>query len=116
DRRPYPILVVVPNFHTLEGWARHKGLQWGTHDELAALPAVRAKLEREMEERLGDFARYERPKKVLAIGRELTIERGEITPSFKVKRRVVEQNFADRIEALYAEPAPQDARAEGAHG
>ena len=116
DRRPYPILVVVPNFHTLEGWARHKGLQWGTHDELAALPAVRAKLEREMEERLGDFARYERPKKVLAIGREFTIERGEITPSFKVKRRVVEQNFADRIEALYAEPAPQDARAEGAHG
>ncbi len=108
DRRPFPIILVVPNFHTLEGWARHKGLRWSTPDDLVRLPEVRAKLEREMGEYLTEFARYELPKKVLPIERELTIERGEITPSFKVKRRVVEKNFAERIEALYAEPAPEE--------
>jgi long-chain acyl-CoA synthetase len=70
-------------------------------------PDVRAKLEREMDARLKAFARYERPKKVLPIERELTIDAGEITPSFKIKRRIVEEHFGQRIEALYAEPAPQ---------
>ena len=111
DRRPYTILMVVPNFHTLEGWAKHKGLAWGTPEELVRMPEVRAKLEREMESRLSEFARYERPKKVLPIERELTIDRGEVTPSFKIKRRVVEKNFGDRIEALYAEPHPQERNA-----
>jgi long-chain acyl-CoA synthetase len=65
---------------------------------------VRSKLEREVAARLDEFARYERPKKVLPLPREFTIERGEITPSLKVKRRVVEQAYAAQIEALYAEP------------
>ena len=108
DRRPYPILLVVPNFQTLEGWAKQKGLTWGTREDLVRQPEVRARLEQEMEHRLSAFARYERPKKVLPIERELTIEAGEITPSFKIKRRVVEERFGDRIEALYAEPAPRD--------
>ena len=108
DRRPYTILLVVPNFDLLEGWARHKGLSFDSREALVRLPEVRTKLEEDVAKRLGDFARYETPKKVLPIARELTIERGEVTPSFKIKRRVVEKNFADRIEAMYAEPAPPE--------
>ncbi|MGH7444140.1 MAG: AMP-dependent synthetase/ligase [Longimicrobiales bacterium] len=115
DRKPYTIILVVPNFHNLEGWARREGLRWSTREELARMPEVRTKLEREMAERLADFARYERPKKVLPLERELTLERGEITPSFKVKRRVVEKSFADRIEAIYAEPAPAERPEPAAH-
>lgn len=107
DRRPYPVLLVVPNFDTLEPWARHKQLSWKDREELAALPEVRDKLEREVAARLGDFARYELPKKVLPLPREFTIERNEITPSLKVKRRVVEEAYAAQIEALYAEPGPE---------
>jgi long-chain acyl-CoA synthetase len=103
DRRPYPVLLVVPNFDSLEAWARHKQLSWQDRTELAAMPQVRDKLEREVTARLGEFARYELPKKVLPLPREFTIERGEITPSLKIKRRVVERAYAEQIEALYAE-------------
>jgi long-chain acyl-CoA synthetase len=109
DRRPYPVLLVVPNFDNLEPWARHKGLTWRDRAELARAPEVRAKLEREVTARLEDFARYELPKKVLPLPREFSLDRGEITPTLKIKRRVVEKAYADEIEALYAENgAPGD--------
>jgi long-chain acyl-CoA synthetase len=103
DRRPYPILLVVPNFENLEAWARHKNISWSDRDELIRMPEVRAKLERDIALRLGDFARYEQPKKVLPLPREFSLERGEITPTLKVKRRVVEKTYAEQIDALYAE-------------
>jgi long-chain acyl-CoA synthetase len=104
DGRPYLVLLVVPNFDSLEPWARHKQLTWSDRAELAAHPQVRDKLEREMAERLDGFARYELPKKVLPLPREFSLDRGEITPTLKVKRRVVEKVYAAEIEALYAEP------------
>jgi long-chain acyl-CoA synthetase len=103
DRRPYPVLLVVPNFDTLEAWAQHKGLSYGSHEELARLPEVREKLEREMAERLVGFARYEQPKKVLPLPREFSLDRGEVTPTLKVKRRVVEEAYREQIEAVYAD-------------
>ncbi|MEX1183942.1 MAG: long-chain fatty acid--CoA ligase [Gemmatimonadota bacterium] len=106
DRRPYTILMVVPNFETVEEWGRQQGLSWDSPAALAADPRVRKLLEREAAQRLDGFARYELPKKVLPLAREFSLERGEITPSLKVKRQVVEQVYSDQIEALYAEPAP----------
>jgi long-chain acyl-CoA synthetase len=106
DRRPFPVLLVVPNFESLEAWAQHKELSYGSHEELAALPAVREKLEREVAARLTDFARYEVPKKVLPLPREFSLERGEITPKLSIKRRVVEDVYSQQIEALYTEGAP----------
>jgi long-chain acyl-CoA synthetase len=108
DRRPYAILLVVPNFDQLEAWAVSQGIHFKDRAELAAHPRVRALLEEETARRTERFARFERPKKVLPLERELTLERQEITPSLKVKRRVVEKNFRDRIEALYEEPAPDE--------
>lgn len=104
DRRPYPVLLVVPNFDSIRTWAKRHDLH-GELEELLRDPRVRARVERDVEERLQEFARYERPKKVLLLQREFSLERGEITPSLKVKRRVVEEHYAAEIEALYAEPA-----------
>jgi long-chain acyl-CoA synthetase len=109
DRRPFPILMVVPNFDTLESWAQHKQLAYGSREELAKLPEVRAKLEREVAERLAGFARYEQPKKVLPLAREFSLDRGEITPKLSIRRRVVEDAYRSEIEALYAEGAPAEA-------
>jgi long-chain acyl-CoA synthetase len=105
DRRPYAILMVVPDFDALETWARGEGIGVTDRDVLVADPRVRAKLEEDIFVRLGSFARYEMPKKILPVAREFSLEREEITPSLKVRRRVVEANFSDAIEALYAEPA-----------
>jgi long-chain acyl-CoA synthetase len=102
DRRPYPVLLVVPNFENVQTWARLHDVS-GTVDELVRNPDVCARVQRDVESRLSEFARYEKPKKVLLLPRELSLDRGEITPTLKVKRKVVEDHFAPEIEAVYAE-------------
>src|SRR5690606_7400316 len=110
DRRPYAILLVVPDFAALEAWAKTAGIAYDSQDALVALPQVQQKIEDEALGQLGGFARYERPKKVLVLPRELSLDRGEITPSLKAKRRVVEEHFSAEIEALYAQPpGPKEA-------
>jgi long-chain acyl-CoA synthetase len=104
DRRPYPILIVVPNFESLGAWAQKRGLVWTDAESLVAQSAVKEKLEREVARRVESFARFEQPKKVLPLSRELSIESAEITPTLKVKRRVIAERFNDSIEAIYAEP------------
>ncbi len=107
DRRPYPIVLIVPNFQQLEQWAVKNGIPAGDRVQLAADPRVRAMFEAEVARKTVELARFERPKKVLPLERELSLERQEVTPSLKVRRRIVEEHFRDRIEALYAETAPE---------
>jgi long-chain acyl-CoA synthetase len=114
DRRPYPIMMLVPNLDQLRAWAAHKGLAWTTDEEMLARPEVHEKMERELRKQLRDFAQFEMPKKLLLLSQDFTIESGELTPTLKVKRRVVEQRYRDRIEALYTAdrgPAPDVATA-----
>ncbi len=104
DRRRFPIVLIVPNFEQLEKWARYKQLIWTDHRSLLCDPAVRAKMEREVERRLEGLARYETPKKVLLLEHDFSVENGELTPTLKVKRRVIERRYAAIINAAYAEP------------
>ncbi len=103
DRRPFPSLLVVPDFAALEKWAREAGIDAKGEEALAAHPRVIEFLTEETLGRLGGFARYEQPKKIAVIPRELTIESGELTPTLKVKRSVVERNFSAAIEAIYGD-------------
>ncbi|MEX2282097.1 MAG: long-chain fatty acid--CoA ligase [Gemmatimonadota bacterium] len=101
DKRPFPIMMVVPNFSTLESWAAEEGIRWSNRSELVQNPKIAAKIEGEVKQRLRDLARYELPKKFLILDREFDMEKGEITPKLSIKRRVVEQNFSQGIEGLY---------------
>ncbi len=105
DRRKYPIVLVVPNFDSLERWARERSLGYGTRAELIELTDVKAKVEREVMSTLRDLAKFETPKKVVLLEKDFTIESGELTPTLKVKRRVVEKNYKDQIDAAYADDA-----------
>jgi long-chain acyl-CoA synthetase len=113
DRRPFPIMLLVPDFAALEGWAGQQGIHWSNRSELVRNPAVHTKLEQEAVSRLGDLARFELPKKFIILDREFDIERGEITAKLSIKRRTVENNFRDAIEAAYAGAKPP---ADGEHG
>ena len=66
-----------------------------------ARPEVQAKMEGEIERTLGELAKFERPKKLLLLPRDFSIEAGELTPKLSVKRKVVEQRHAAAIEKLY---------------
>jgi long-chain acyl-CoA synthetase len=102
DRRKFPIVLIVPNFDNLERWAQERGLTYGTRAELLQLPDVLAKVEREVMSMLRDLAKFETPKKVVLLENDFTIESGELTPTLKVKRRVVEKRYKDLIDAAYA--------------
>jgi long-chain acyl-CoA synthetase len=102
DKRPYPILLVVPDFPALEAWAAQEGISTKDHDQLVRDAKVQAKMDDEVARRLEGLARYEMPKKVLVLPREFEIARGEITPKLSVRRHVVEKSFQEEIEAIYA--------------
>jgi long-chain acyl-CoA synthetase len=102
DRRKFPIVLVVPNFDNLERWAQERNLSYATRAELLQMPDVLAKVEREVMSQLHDLAKFETPKKVVLLENDFTIESGELTPTLKVKRRVVEKRYKDVIDAAYA--------------
>ena len=103
DRRPFPIMLVVPNPAQVKGWVEHKGLPDGELEQLLDHPAVRQKIEREVRMTLRDLAQFEMPKKLLILPKDFTVEAGELTPTLKVRRRIVEEHNRPAIEALYLE-------------
>jgi len=104
DGRRYPIMLVVPEFGALTAWADAQGIPTEDHDALIALRKVGDKMEGEVKKSLRDLAQFEVPKKLLLVSEDFTVENGLMTPTLKVKRRAVEQRYAERVEALYAEP------------
>ncbi len=103
DRRSFPILVVVPEFEALAAWANNQGIRFGSRDDLVVDRRVVEFMEREVLDSLADLARHERPKKLALLPNELSLDNGEITPTLKIKRRVVEERYREIINALYVE-------------
>ncbi|HEX5632510.1 MAG TPA: long-chain fatty acid--CoA ligase [Gemmatimonadales bacterium] len=108
DRRSFPIMLVVPNVAALRDWAKAEGIEAADDAALLEDETVQEKVEREVKRTLRDLARFEVPKRYLLLERDFTIEAGELTPSLKVRRRVVEERYRERIEAVYA-TGPSDA-------
>jgi long-chain acyl-CoA synthetase len=102
DRRPYVICLIVPDFAVLEAEALTRGWSTASREDLTRRPEVRALYAAEIERLNADLAPFERVKRFELLGRELSQEAGELTPTLKVKRRVITQQFSDTIERLYA--------------
>ena len=103
DKRKYPVLLVVPAVETLVPWAAQRGLPTDDTDGFLEQPDVVAKIEREAMVNLRELASFEMPKKIVVIQDDFTIERGELTPTLKVKRAVVEKKYQTLIDAAYHE-------------
>ena len=103
DKRKFPVMIVVPNVDNLKAWAAHRGFLAPDDRSLLRLPEVTSKMDREVRKTLRDLAQFEIPKRLLLVPTDFTVETGELTPTLKVKRRVVERNYAAQIEGLYHE-------------
>ena len=103
DRRKFPVMLVVPNFEQLEKWAKQRNLIWTDRAQLLTMPTIQAKMETEVFEQLQGLASYETPKKIALLEHDFSVERGEATPTLKVKRRVVDRTYKALIDSLYAE-------------
>ena len=106
DRRRFPLLIVVPNRETVRAWAEARGLATGDIHALLDRQETVEAIEREVMATLQDLAHYELPKRVMILAEDFSIESGELTPTLKVKRRVVERNHQQRIEELYRTSRP----------
>jgi len=107
DRRKFPAVLIAPQFAALEAWARGNGIAFSDRRELIARRQVKDLYEGIVHELNQGLAKFEQLKKVLLVPDEFTIATGEITPSMKLKRKVVEKKYSAQIDALYAEaPAP----------
>ncbi|MDX2121985.1 MAG: long-chain fatty acid--CoA ligase [Gemmatimonadota bacterium] len=103
DKRKFPILLVVPNVDILRQWATAEGRSYPDDAALLASKESAEKIDREVKKTLRDLAQFEMPKKIVLIPHDFSIESGELTPTLKVKRRVVEKNYQAQIEAAYAD-------------
>jgi long-chain acyl-CoA synthetase len=101
DRRKFPLILIVPNFEQLDRWAGYKKISTSDRRKMLADPLIRAKMEKEVLGGLDRLAPYERPKKVVLLEQDFTIDSGELTPTLKVKRRTVDRKFRALIDAAY---------------
>jgi len=101
EGKPYCVALVSLEAEAIKQWAADNGLGDKSFAEIARDPKTVAMIEGYVEELNKHLNRWEQVKKVAIIDRELTVENGDLTPSLKLKRKVVVDNFHDKIDALY---------------
>lgn len=101
DQQKFPAVLIVPNMETLKSYASLKGIGYANVDELLRAPRVVDLFERQVEKYTSHLAQFEKVKAIGLIAREMTVESGELTPTLKVRRRVVVEEYKDMIAAMY---------------
>ena len=101
DRRPFVVCLLVPNFANLEAEARGHGWSFGSLPELLERPEVQALYQTVIDGVNEGLARFEQIKQFALLDRELTQESGELTPTLKVRRRIIMERYGPIIERLY---------------
>ncbi len=101
DRRPYPIALIALDPEEITAWATSRGLP-PDPATLAGNPDVLAMIQSEVDRANDRYAPPERIRRFAVLERELSIETGELTPTLKVRRTVVNERYAEVIDALYA--------------
>jgi long-chain acyl-CoA synthetase len=105
DKRKFASMVISPNFAALESWARTNAIQFSNHEQLVADPRVIAEYKRIVDKVNATLAQYETIKRFHVVPEEWTLETGEMTPSMKLKRRVINSKYQSVIEELYVDEA-----------
>ncbi|HDP81103.1 MAG TPA: long-chain fatty acid--CoA ligase [Spirochaetes bacterium] len=103
DGRKYVSALIVPAFEPLENHARRNGIAFSSREELIAKPEIKAFYQEKIDHLTRNLGQVEKVKKFTLLPKEFCQEEGELTPTSKIKRKVINQRYADRIEAMYGE-------------
>jgi len=110
NMRKFISVIICPNFLALEQWATEQGIRAGSREALIRDPKVIEAYERVVADANQELAQFETLKKVLLVPDDFTVDKGDLTPSLKLKRRVIEQKYKKQIDAMYdAAHAPHPA-------
>ena len=105
DKHKFACVLISPNFAVLEGWARVHGVSASDRKALVQDAQVVARYQRIVDAVNGTLAPFETIKRLAVVAEEWSIEGDELTPSMKLKRRVVEHKYAAEIAAFYKDEA-----------
>ena len=98
----YLTALIVPDFEVLKEHADAARLSYSSPSDLIRLPEIHLLIERDINRIQKDLANYERVRRFTLLERQFTVEEGELTPTQKVRRGVVERRYSDVIESMYA--------------
>ncbi|MGZ5425396.1 MAG: long-chain fatty acid--CoA ligase, partial [Candidatus Aminicenantales bacterium] len=103
NSRKFVSALIVPDFEKLEAYAKAHGIAFKDRTGLSRRPEVAAFLLDEVNRMTPGLASYEKVKRIAVLDREFDLDMGEVTPTLKVRRNIVERKYADVIESLYKE-------------
>jgi long-chain acyl-CoA synthetase len=101
DRRPFPTMLITLDEEEIVPWAARRGIEDPSIESLARHPDVIGLIQDELDRANAKYAGVEQVKKFFILDHDLSQETGELTPTLKVKRSVVQQKYAERFDALY---------------
>lgn len=99
--RKFAAALIVPEWEQLDSYVKLKGIHVESHAEMCNHPRITNLFERQIESLTPNLARYEKIKAIALIEKEFTIEGGELTPTLKVKRRVIDEKYRAVIDRMY---------------
>jgi long-chain acyl-CoA synthetase len=102
EDQDYMTALITPDYDRLEQWAEEQNISYGRKEELAKMDKVQSIFEKEVKKYSNKLASYEKIRDFRLIQEEFGIETGELTPTLKVKRQVIKNEFQDLIEDMYA--------------
>ena len=103
DRRKFLSALIVPTFEELTKWAKKEGIVFTSEDDLINNDLVNAMIGEEVKKYTQQFARVEQIRKFRLLSSEWSQATGELTPSLKVKRRVIDEKYGNEIDTMYAD-------------
>jgi long-chain acyl-CoA synthetase len=106
EGRHFPAALIVPNFDALRLWCEHKEISYTSDSEIVNHPQVVEKFERDIEKFNEDFGQWERIKQFRLLAKPWTIEGGELTPTMKLKRRSIMEQYDGLVQSIYEEESP----------
>jgi long-chain acyl-CoA synthetase len=113
DERRFVVALIVPNATAVSAKAQDQGIRFSSNKEMAEHPAVRILIDREVKRLTAHLAQWETIKRFALLPEDFTFDNGSLTFTLKLKRRVVEKNYREVIDKLYAdtsEPVPSKSR------
>src|SRR3954447_12188888 len=102
DRRPFPVALITLDEEEVVPWAQEQGIEDTSIAALARDPKVHELIQAEVDRANGKLAQVERVKKFCILDHDLAQETGELTPTLKVKRNVVNEKYANLFDELYS--------------
>jgi len=101
DRRMFLSALIVPDYDALKEYADANRIQYNSIEELLSMKQIYELLEKEFDQFHKKLANFERVRKFAILDKPFTIESGELTPSLKIKRKVIEERYKDLIDDMY---------------